>query len=150
VVEKQETASRAADLRLALNEAIEEIEAGCRDFIGGRVSAYQSVATQLRKLLTEKNALLQRVLPNVKFARLRPPKDPNASWAVDPRGTLSISSGMPPIHIELETTPGEEVSPQEWMNDWIVTPDCSIRDLIKEMGNKESAHTDDKLGYQGQ
>jgi hypothetical protein len=57
---------------------------------------------------------------------------------------------MPPIHIELETTPGEEVSPQEWMNDWIVTPDCSIRDLIKEMGNKESAHTDDKLGYQGQ
>ena len=144
------------NLRKALIDALEQIEDNANSFEErGRESAYQAVAIQLRKLLTDKHPLLPRVLPDFKLERLRPPADfwdgdkdrREGRWvvmAVDPRGVLELGGGR--VVWKPEVSPGDFVAVDEWIDDWVLNPGVKIRDLIHQTASKEVAHTDRKVG----
>ena len=135
------------DLRQHLIDDLIEIEAAVEGYVEGRSSAYQTVAGQLRNLLTDTSRagpLLIRVLPDATFHRLRPPTarpddaESVTVWEFDPRGSISIGGGLPVVSLELT---GELIPVEDWLDDWIVTRNVRIRDLIHEVASKDVAHT---------
>jgi hypothetical protein len=144
------------DLRQHLLDDLAEIDAAVEGYREGRTGAYQTIALQLRNLLTDTSRagpLLIRVVPGATFHRLRPP-DPRFAepvaegrvmvWEFDPRGMLSLGGGVPAI-VTLDVTE-ELIGIAEWLNDWVIRRDITIRNLIHEVASKDAAHTDDAPG----
>ena len=155
------TRSPVRDLRRFLIEDVEEIESAVSRYHAGQLGAYQTVAVQLRNLLTDTSRsgpLLQRVIPDATLEALQPPMSETYSrettgpdsdivsiWVFDARGALTISGGNPPrLTLIVDTT--RLVSPEQWANDWIWQPAIRIRDLVHEVGSKDAAHTDQAAG----
>lgn len=155
------TEQHPRDLQRFLLEDLDEIESAVTRYSDGQLSAYQTVAVQLRNLLTDTSRagpLLPRVFPDVKFETLRRParpKPPNEKLppgvnvatiiVFDPRGSFIFGGSKPP-RIELAIDPYQFVAPGVWINDWICRPDVRIRDLIHEVASKDAAHTDSDSG----
>ena len=54
--------------------------------------------------------------------------------------------GTPPIIRLEEHNPPTPISIDEWLDDWILSTDIRIRDLIHEVASKNVAHTDPLAG----
>lgn len=135
------------DLRQYLLDDLAEIESAIEGYTAGRLSAYQTIAIQLRTMLTDARPLLRRVVPGATFQRLRAPHTTSASgfvaYYVDFRGLFTIGTGSPIVQVEVTE---DLVDVDEWLDDWIVQPGIKIRDLIREVGSKDVAHMDDNPG----
>jgi len=146
--------STSRELLPLLQEAVEELLSACARFRRGEVSAYLTVAVQLRKMLTDSHPsagpLLTRVIPDATFEALAPPYaraewGEQTFWGADFRGAIGLRSGGPP-QLDLMVQSDVLVPPTDWLSDWIVTPDIRIGALIREVGNKDGAHADNDAG----
>ena len=139
------------DLLRALLDDLEQIDDNADLFEEGRVSAYQSVAVQLRNLLVNKDRLLPELIPDATLHELEAERtDQLASkggvlLAATPRGvTMTISTGGPSsgvLRVTDRTLPLDE-----WLDQVIVYPNFRIRQLIHEIASSEVAHTGEKIG----
>ncbi len=154
-------AGKMRDLRQALIEDIEQIEDNAARFRSGRNSAYQAVAIQLRNLLLgDRQALVERVLPGATFHKLKEPShhelpervteglaDAEKRGAIqdefhfEARGSLKLNTGGP-SQLELEfQSEAPPIPLDEWLLQWVISPDVRMDRLIMQLASEEVAHT---------
>lgn len=114
----------------------------------GLKDAYRVVATELRKLLCDKDPLLVRVRPNLKLHKLHWTEVlescPSLAEALEVMvpGQSSISSDGT-YHFELMFAKSMMLmEPEEWIRQPFFSPSITIRELIKSVADKEGAHSD--------
>jgi len=140
------------DLRQALLDDLEQIEDNAALYHAGRNSAYQTVAIQLRNLLLGgERGLLLRVLPGATMHLLRPPQitEPDGPKVVtalyfDPRGSVRLGGVPGGAQLNLDFTE-QVVAVGEWLDQWIYTPEVTLRGLIGATANEEVAHTEGEI-----
>lgn len=136
----------------ALLADLEQIEDNVALFTSGRISAYQTVAIQLRNLLCGARNLTDRVLPNTLFHQLResvlPPEfeldEGTTAFQFESRGGLVLGGPTPVLHLDFEGEP--VLTRAEFLSQWVVRRDITIGTLIDRTANEEVAHTDDAIG----
>ncbi len=159
-------AGKMRDLRQALIEDIEQIEDNAGLFRDGRNSAYQAVAIQLRNLLLGgRQALVERVLPGATFHKLKEPSHHELPERVreglaeaekrgavrhdflfEARGSLKLSTGGP-AQLELEfQTESTPIPINDWLLQWVISPDVRMDKLIMQLASEEVAHTQRNTG----
>jgi hypothetical protein len=124
------------------------LEANIELFQRGVKDTYRVVATELRKLLCDgKNALLPRVFDSIRLHKLhwtyileRTPSLAEGLQILVP-GRLEVRDGK--THFELLFAPTQEqLVLEEWLQQPMLGPDLSIRELIRSVADKEGAHAD--------
>jgi hypothetical protein len=124
------------------------LEANIELFHGGVRDVYRVVATELRKLLCDgKSTLLPRVFIDVRLHKLhwthvleRTPSLAEGLQILVP-GRLKVINGKP--HFELLFAPTQEqMELEEWLQQPLLGPDLSVRELIRSVADKEGAHAD--------
>jgi hypothetical protein len=124
-----------------LRGALSMYESGLRD-------AYRVIATELRKLLCDRNPLLLRVRPDFKLHKLH--------WTELLEGCPSLVDGMEIMmpgrltmksdgtsHFELMFAKSITLlDPKEWVRQPFLSPSITIWELIKSVADKEGAHSD--------
>ncbi|MDA0815556.1 MAG: hypothetical protein O2924_03180 [Chloroflexi bacterium] len=150
------------DLGSLLEDDLEEIESACLRYEQGQLSAYQTVAIQLRNLLTDRDRrsgpLLERVVPGATFEALKDPVETDSGpqhlggnqysvtvLAFDARGHIALRAGATALWVP-EVLPDRLVTVQSWIDDWVIRPEIRIGTLIHEVASKDAAHTDDDAG----
>jgi hypothetical protein len=129
-----------ASLRI-LAAALNMYESGTKD-------AYRIVATELRKLLCDRNPLLPRVRPDVRLHKLhwtevleRCPSLADGMQMMMP-GRLSVSTNGA-YHFELMfANSGVLMEPSSWVKQPFLSPNITLWELIKSVADKEGAHSD--------
>lgn len=118
-------------------------------FHNGRYVVYRTVAVELRKLLCDKkNSLLSRIFVEVKLQQL----NSAAMFQKHPEllvglvhfapGRLTFSSSGEPRY-ELNFAKDKTLlSLEEWVEQPFFNKEITIRELIKSVADKESAHSD--------
>lgn len=141
-----------------LLQDLEQIEDNAALFRRGRNSAYQAVAIQLRNLLLKgRRGLVDRTLPAASFHVFRRPSvelpspdetPDDAKHGIvifDARGPLKLQTGGG-SHIELEFDNDTRPLPLgRWLDQWIIRPDITVRNLIQRMADEEVAHTQEEI-----
>ena len=158
------------NLQEALREATEELEVGVARARGGSTSAYQTIATYLRKLVGAHrgNNLLCRVIPEATLHKLveQPPPlsveeleklTPGGRWLEEQdRGPkfagiysiYSVAGTSAPLQVKIEFDLSSKPLPlQEWREQLLVntSPPILVGEFIQTFGNQEGAHTDDEI-----
>jgi len=113
----------------------------------GTTDAYRVIATELRKLLCDKNPLLPRVRPEFMLHKLhwtelleRCPSLAVGLELIMP-GELTVSKGM--YHFELMFGKSNALmKPKDWVKQPLLSPSITIWELIKSVADKEGAHSD--------
>ncbi len=114
----------------------------------GLKDAYRVVATELRKLLCDRNPLLLRVRPDFKLHKLH--------WTEVLEGCPSLADGMEfmmpgQLNVSADGTYHFElmfgksitlIEPKEWVRQPFLSPSITIWELIKSVADKEGAHSD--------
>lgn len=114
----------------------------------GLKDAYRAVATELRKLLCDRNSLLPRVRPNFRLHKLH--------WTEILEGCPSLADGLEvimPGQLTVSTNgnyqfdllfaqSGTRMTIDNWIQQPILSPKITIRELIKSVADKEGAHSD--------
>ncbi|MGE0227575.1 MAG: hypothetical protein AB7I38_02800 [Dehalococcoidia bacterium] len=124
-----------------------------RDYKAGDMAAYRRVATELFNLLVDTNPrsgpLLMRVLPEASFHRFHEPRSTEptmpgkgAFMIMDTRGGALSMSSRPGEFLFVLPTDGALISVNEWLDDWYSNPEIVIREVIREVRNKDAGHTD--------
>jgi hypothetical protein len=157
------------NLQEALREVTEELEIGVARARDGSTSAYQTIATYLRKLVGAHrgNDLLCRVIPEATLHKLvaQPPPlsveeleklTPGGRWLEEQdrgpqfAGIYSINrvTFSYPLQVEIQFDLSSESLPvQEWREQILVntSPPILVGKFIQTLGNQEGAHTDDEI-----
>ena len=157
------------NLKEALREATEELEIGVERARNGSTSAYQTIATYLRKLVGvhRGNDLLCRVIPKATLHKLveQPSPlpveeleklNPGRRWLEEQdrgpqfAGIYSINkvTFSDPLQVEIQFDLSSEPLPvQEWREQVLVnsSPPILVGEFIQTLGNQEGAHTDDEI-----
>lgn len=133
-----------------LEESMAQIQDNIKLFKSGKHYAYKGIAIQLRLLLCDKTTkpLLLKIFSAIAFHPLKievfrqtlSEKD-RSSLIFAMSGTAHIS----PKGSELSDIFDKRGTPmmlEEWLNQKIILPNISIRDLILSTANKEAAHSD--------
>jgi hypothetical protein len=145
----------ARDLRNALEHDLQQIEDNIVLYKRGRDSAYQAVAIQLRNLLLKgPRGLAARVFPRLTLYQLTPVEDADQPGDSDGRHvqmlrrvTLSLQTSYPGAQARLQLAEDlPKLSVEEWLEQWLISPKLSIRQLIRQVANEEVAHTEDEVG----
>lgn len=121
--------------------ALEMYDSGLKD-------AYRIIATELRKLLCDKNPLIPRVHPSFKLHKLHwtevlenTPSLIDGLVVMMP-GRLSVTSNGT-YHFQLTFAKSATlIEPLEWVKQPLLSPSITIRELIKSVADKEGAHSD--------
>lgn len=154
-IEMKSTSRR--DLRPQLIADLEQIEDNIALYQDGRDSAYQTVALQLRNLLLGgRRGLLLRVLPNAAFHPMvdqpasndtpgRKPEVHSVTLFGHAEFRPPSGGGRGQITLAIDTDQ-QPIPPQEWLRQWVVSPDIKIEQLIRSTANEEVAHTEDERG----
>jgi hypothetical protein len=126
---------------VVLQEALRMYDSGERD-------AYRLIATELRKLLCDRDPLLPRVRPGLKLHKLH--------WTQVLEGCPSLAEGlevMMPGQLTVSrdgtydfelvfAQPTALVGPTEWVGQPFLSPSITVWELIKSVADKEGAHSD--------
>ncbi len=140
-----------------LKASIDILEANIKLFHEGNISTYRVIAVQLYLLLCDKNnALIPRIFKNV---RLHPiggsvTKEQDEEWKR--KFGHSIKEELVfqmPAMVEFDGKGGAEIEAifdegrepielEEWLDQDLLNENITIRQLIKSVRNKESAHSD--------
>jgi len=124
------------------------LEAAITMYHCGVVDSYRLVATELRKLLCDRNALLTRVRPGFQLHKLHwtemletRPSLMNGLNYIMP-GRLSVSQDGT-SHFELTfAQSGALMDVEHWIEQPLFSADITVRELIKSVADKEGAHSD--------
>lgn len=114
----------------------------------GVAASYRVVATELRKLLCDRNPLLPRVRPSLRLHKLHWTEVLEAcpsladGLEVMMPGRLSISAHGNSHFELLFAKSGNLMAVEEWIQQPFFSPSISVRDLIKSVADKEGAHSD--------
>jgi len=140
-----------------LKHSINILEANIRLFHDGNISSYRVVAVQLRLLLCDgKNSLIPRVFSNVKLHPVwgSMTKEQDEEWKR--KFGRSFKDGLVfqmPAMVSFDGKGGsriqklfdegrEPLGMEEWLDQDLFNERITIRQLIKSVANKESAHSD--------
>jgi hypothetical protein len=143
-----------------LKHSINILEANIQLFHNGNISAYRVVAVQLRLLLYDgqngENSLIPRVFSNVKLHPLvgSITKEQDEEWKK--KFGHSFKDGLVfqmPAMVSFDGKGGsriqklfdegmEPIGMEEWLDQDLFNERITIRQLIKSVANKESAHSD--------
>jgi hypothetical protein len=117
-------------------------------FHGGVRPTYRVLATELRKLMCDgKSTLLPRVFKDLPLHKLHwthvlesaPSLAEDMAFLMP--GQLRVADGKTRFRLSFAKT--REVMPLEaWLEQPILRPGVSVRDLIRSVANKEGAHSD--------
>jgi hypothetical protein len=129
--------------------SISVLRAALSMYGSGLKEGYRVVATELRKLLCDKNPLLPRVRPDFKLHKLdftelleECPSLADGMVFMMP-GRLSVNRATGTYHFELTFgKSGKLMEPQEWVRQPFLSPSITIWELIKSVADKEGAHSD--------
>ena len=140
-----------------LKHSINILEANIRLFDDGNISSYRVVAVQLRLLLCDgKNSLIPRVFSSVKLHPIwgSITKEQDEEWKK--KFGHSFKDGLVfqmPAMVSFDGKGGsriqklfdesrEPIGMEEWLDQDLFNERITIRQLIKSVANKESAHSD--------
>ena len=124
------------------------LDANIALFHQGVKDTYRVVATELRKLLCDKKALLPRVFQEVKFHKLHLTglleKDPSLAdhLLVYVPGRLSADNTGKSRFVLTFDSARQQMELGPWLDQPLFAPNLSVRDLIMSVANKEGAHSD--------
>ncbi|MDB5885503.1 MAG: hypothetical protein JWR74_1674 [Polaromonas sp.] len=131
-----------------VNASVEAIGINVKAHYDGSQQAYRSVAGELRKLLCDvhkkkDNSLILRFFPEMRFAPLNGPPD----WIIDIADFASVgmfrTDGTGESEIEKLFDHNSLALPlTEWLNQKIFNKKNTLREIIKSVADKESAHAD--------
>jgi len=124
------------------------LEANIGLFHGGVRDVYRVVATELRKLLCDgKSTLLPRVFVDMRLHKFH--------WTHILEKTPSLAEGLQillPGHLEITNGKAhfrllfaptqEQIDLEAWLEQPLLGPDLSVRELIRSVADKEGAHAD--------
>jgi len=117
-------------------------------FKSGNHHVYRVIATELRKLLCDReNSLLPRIYKDIRLHRLQVSAllEKQASLAVGLShimpGRLTRKDGVPAFEL-LFANPPETIPVELWMDQVLFSPAITVRELVKSVADKEAAHAD--------
>jgi len=124
------------------------LEANIELFHGGVRELYRVVATELRKLLCDgKSTLLSRVFIDMRLHKLhwthileQSPSLAEGLQILLP-GRLEVTNGKPHFNLLFAPTQ-EQMALEAWLEQPLLGPDLSVRELIRSVADKEGAHSD--------
>ncbi|MBU1262536.1 hypothetical protein KJ640_06275 [bacterium] len=140
-----------------LKDSMNILEGNIRLFHQGNISVYRVIAGQLWLLLCDgKNSLVPRVFQNVKFHPLRGyiTKEEDEEWKrksghsmkeglVFQMPAMVSFNGKGRSRIEaLFDECGQSIKLEEWLDQDLFSQEITIRQLLRSVRNKESAHSD--------
>jgi len=139
-----------------IRDSIDILETNIRLFHEGKISSYRVIAVQLRLLLCDKSALIPRLFDNVTLHPLFGgiTKQQDEEWKR--KFGHSLKEGLVfhmPAMVEFDGKGGskiiklfgedrEPIELNEWLDQDLFSPDITIRELIKSVADKMSAHSD--------
>jgi hypothetical protein len=124
------------------------LERALADYDSGARDAYRVIATELRKLLCDRNPLLPRVRPGLKLRKLRLTQIlegcPSLAEGVEVMvpGQLSISSDGTYDFELVFAQPITLMEPTKWARQPFLSPSITVWKLVKSVADKEGAHSD--------
>ena len=121
------------------------LENNIRCFHEGNRDLYRVVAVECRKLVCDgKNSLLLRIFPNIKFHRLKGyiPERLKKNLVFQIPSTVHFDGKGGFKVVELFNKNSDLISPDDWLNQELFNKDITIRELIRSVSDKESAHSD--------
>ena len=115
---------------------------------GGLKESYRIVATELRKLLCDRDPLLIRVRPDFRLHKLH--------WTEVLERTPSLAEGLEimlpgQLAVSSDGTYSFKLSfarsltlmePNQWVKQPFLSPQITVRELVKSVADKEGAHSD--------
>jgi hypothetical protein len=128
--------------------SIRVLEGALRLYYSGLKDAYRVVATELRKVLCDRDPLLPRVRPGFRLHKL--------SWTEILEECPSLADGLANImpgqlmmsddgssRFELTfAKSGTLMVPKDWVRQPFLSPSVTVWELIKSVADKEGAHSD--------
>jgi hypothetical protein len=140
-----------------LKHSINILEANIKLFQEGNISVYRVIAVQLYLLLCDKNnALIPRIFRKVRLHPIWGSFTKEQEEEFKKETGHSIKEGLAfqmPAMVRFDGKGGskietlfderrEPIKLEEWLNQDLFSPNITIRELIKSVRDKESAHSD--------
>lgn len=130
--------------------SIQILEKNLEVYYSGTKEIYRVIATELRKLLCDRNPLLSRVRPEFRMHKLHftdllntMPESMKGSLDTFMPGRLTIKEGTSKFELLFsKSDEGILMAPEDWIKQAIISPEITIRELVKSVADKEGAHSD--------
>ena len=124
-----------------LRASLDVMAASIGNYRTGVAASYRVVATELRKLLCDRNPLLPRVRPSLRLHKLH--------WTEVLKGCPSLADGLEVMmpgrltvsangdsHFELSFARSRELmAVEEWVQQPFFSPSISVRDVIRSVAD---------------
>jgi hypothetical protein len=131
-----------------LRASLDVMAASIGNYRTGVTASYRVVATELRKLLCDRNPLLPRIRPRLRLHKLH--------WTQVLEGCPTLADGLEVMmpgrlcvsasgdsYFELLFAKSTELmAVEDWIQQPFFSPSITVRDLIKSVADKEGAHSD--------
>ena len=116
-------------------------------FLSGIVEWYRPISVELRKLLCDRNALLPRAMPGIKLHKLHwtevlenNPSLKDGLFMIQP-GSIKMENGFCSFELKF-AGPQSLMEVKDWIDQPLLNINITIKELIKSVGDKEGAHSD--------